>query len=133
MKGLNCFIYLFVCLNLGFSLVCDSQRKQSPPSFPGNDQEASQLEQEYVHRVYEEIAGHFSSTRHTPWPHIVQFLKSLPNGSIVADIGCGNGKYLGINQELYMASNVVPTLVLLYLQWLLFFFLMILCFLFVCF
>ncbi|XP_040832817.1 alkylated DNA repair protein alkB homolog 8 [Ochotona curzoniae] len=85
-----------------FSLVCDSQRKQSPPSFPGNDQEASQLEQEYVHRVYEEIAGHFSSTRHTPWPHIVQFLKSLPNGSIVADIGCGNGKYLGINQELYM-------------------------------
>ncbi|KAM6172093.1 tRNA (carboxymethyluridine(34)-5-O)-methyltransferase ALKBH8 isoform 2-T2 [Erethizon dorsatum] len=85
-----------------YSLVCDSQRKETPPSFPESDKEASELEQEYVHRVYEEIAGHFSSTRHTPWPHIVAFLKALPDGSIVADIGCGNGKYLGINKELYM-------------------------------
>nr|XP_019571264.1 PREDICTED: alkylated DNA repair protein alkB homolog 8 isoform X2 [Rhinolophus sinicus] len=85
-----------------YPLVCDSQMKQPPPSFPESDKEASQLEQEYVHRVYEEIAGHFSSTRHTPWPHIVEFLKALPSGSLVADIGCGNGKYLGINKELYM-------------------------------
>ncbi|XP_054448215.1 alkylated DNA repair protein alkB homolog 8 isoform X2 [Pteronotus mesoamericanus] len=85
-----------------YPLVCDSQKKEPPPSFPESDKEASQLEQEYVHRVYEEIAGHFSSTRHTPWPHIVEFLKALPNGSLVADIGCGNGKYLGINKELYM-------------------------------
>lgn len=87
-------------------MVCDSQMKEPPPSFPESDKEASELEQEYVHRVYEEIAGHFSSTRHTPWPHIVEFLKALPSGSLVADIGCGNGKYLGINKELYMASNV---------------------------
>ncbi|XP_021093415.1 alkylated DNA repair protein alkB homolog 8 isoform X3 [Heterocephalus glaber] len=85
-----------------YSLVCNSQRKETPPSFPESDKEASQLEQEYVHQVYEEIAGHFSSTRHTPWPHIVAFLKALPDGSIVADIGCGNGKYLGINKEFYM-------------------------------
>lgn len=85
-----------------YPLVCDSQMKEPPPSFPESDKEASQLEQEYVHRVYEEIAGHFSSTRHTPWPHIVEFLKALPSGSLVADIGCGNGKYLGINKELYM-------------------------------
>ncbi|XP_045695866.1 alkylated DNA repair protein alkB homolog 8 isoform X2 [Phyllostomus hastatus] len=88
--------------NCSYPLVCDSQKKEPPPSFPENDKEASQLEQEYVHRVYEEIAGHFSSTRHTPWPHIVEFLKALPRGSLVADIGCGNGKYLGINKELYM-------------------------------
>lgn len=56
--------------------------------------------------MYEKIAGHFSSTRHTPWPCIVEFLKALPSGSIVADIGCGNGKYLGINKDLYMASDV---------------------------
>uniref|UniRef100_A0A8D1PNR0 tRNA (carboxymethyluridine(34)-5-O)-methyltransferase ALKBH8 n=1 Tax=Sus scrofa TaxID=9823 RepID=A0A8D1PNR0_PIG len=85
-----------------YPLVCDSQMKATSPSFPENDKEASQLEQEYVHRVYEEIAGHFSSTRHTPWPHIVAFLKDLPSGSLVADIGCGNGKYLGINKELHM-------------------------------
>ncbi|XP_049745578.1 alkylated DNA repair protein alkB homolog 8 isoform X2 [Elephas maximus indicus] len=88
--------------NCNYPLVCDSQRKEAPPSVPESDREATQLEQEYVHRVYEEIAGHFSSTRHTPWPRIVEFLKALPSGSVVADIGCGNGKYLGINKELHM-------------------------------
>ncbi|XP_042136353.1 tRNA (carboxymethyluridine(34)-5-O)-methyltransferase ALKBH8 isoform X3 [Peromyscus maniculatus bairdii] len=67
-----------------------------------SSKEAWQLEQEHVHRVYDLIARHFSSTRHSPWPRIVEFLKALPSGSIVADIGCGNGKYLGINKELYM-------------------------------
>lgn len=42
---------------------------------------------------------------HSPWPHIVEFRKALPSGSVLADIGCANGKYLGINKELYMASN----------------------------
>ncbi|XP_023364482.1 alkylated DNA repair protein alkB homolog 8 [Otolemur garnettii] len=88
--------------NCGYPLVCDSQRKEAPPSFPENDEEASELEREHVHRVYEEIAGHFSRTRHAPWPRIVEFLMALPSGSIVADVGCGNGKYLGINKELYM-------------------------------
>uniref|UniRef100_G1L5Y2 tRNA (carboxymethyluridine(34)-5-O)-methyltransferase ALKBH8 n=1 Tax=Ailuropoda melanoleuca TaxID=9646 RepID=G1L5Y2_AILME len=88
--------------NCSYPVVCDSQMKATPPSFPGSAREASQLEQEYVHRVYEEIAGHFSSTRHTPWPRVVDFLKALPSGSLVADVGCGNGKYLGINKELYM-------------------------------
>uniref|UniRef100_A0A452S9D7 Methyltransferase type 11 domain-containing protein n=1 Tax=Ursus americanus TaxID=9643 RepID=A0A452S9D7_URSAM len=74
----------------------------SPFSLDPSHVEASQLEQEYVHQVYEEIAGHFSSTRHTPWPRVVDFLKALPSGSLVADVGCGNGKYLGINKELYM-------------------------------
>ncbi|XP_031462038.1 alkylated DNA repair protein alkB homolog 8 [Phasianus colchicus] len=85
--------------------VCDSQKgqqRQAEPSFPHNDLEASELEQEYVHKVYEEIATHFSSTRHSPWPRVVEFLRSLPEGSIVADVGCGNGKYLGINRDLYM-------------------------------
>lgn len=91
--------------NCSYHLVCDRQRKETAPSFPESEKEALQLEREYVHQVYEEIAGHFSSTRHTPWPQIVEFLNSLPNGSLVADIGCGNGKYLGINKELYMASN----------------------------
>ncbi|XP_028904008.1 alkylated DNA repair protein alkB homolog 8 isoform X1 [Ornithorhynchus anatinus] len=84
--------------------VCDSQGDQpreASPSFPENDRDAAKLEEEYVHRVYDKIAGHFSSTRHTPWPRIVAFLKTLPQGAIVADVGCGNGKYLGVNKELY--------------------------------
>uniref|UniRef100_A0A8B9E4Y9 tRNA (carboxymethyluridine(34)-5-O)-methyltransferase ALKBH8 n=1 Tax=Anser cygnoides TaxID=8845 RepID=A0A8B9E4Y9_ANSCY len=91
--------------NCIYPSVCDSQKgqkRQIQPSFPHNEMEASELEQEYVHKVYEEIATHFSSTRHSPWPRIVEFLRSLPEGSIVADVGCGNGKYLGINKDLYM-------------------------------
>uniref|UniRef100_A0A8B9QJ03 tRNA (carboxymethyluridine(34)-5-O)-methyltransferase ALKBH8 n=1 Tax=Apteryx owenii TaxID=8824 RepID=A0A8B9QJ03_APTOW len=91
--------------NCIYSSVCDSQKgqqRQGQPSFPLSEMEASKLEQEHVHRVYEEIAAHFSSTRHSPWPQIVEFLRSLPKGAIVADIGCGNGKYLGINKDLYM-------------------------------
>ncbi|XP_064297336.1 alkylated DNA repair protein alkB homolog 8 isoform X2 [Phalacrocorax carbo] len=93
--------------NCIYPSVCDSQKgqqRQVQPSFPHNEMEASVLEQEYVHKVYEEIATHFSSTRHSPWPRIVEFLRSLPKGSIVADVGCGNGKYLGINEDLYMVG-----------------------------
>lgn len=58
-------------------------------------------------QVYEEIASHFSGTRHSPWPRISEFLLKQPPGSLMADIGCGNGKYLGINKSLY---QVVYTL-----------------------
>ncbi|XP_078513159.1 tRNA (carboxymethyluridine(34)-5-O)-methyltransferase ALKBH8 isoform X2 [Lissotriton helveticus] len=93
--------------NCAYPSVCDSQKshqKDNSASIPGSNTDASKLEQEYVHQVYEEIAGHFSSTRHTPWPKIVHFLKGLPKGSLVADIGCGNGKYLGLVKELYMVG-----------------------------
>lgn len=43
-------------------------------------------------QVYEQIAGHFSSTRHKPWPKVVEFLKDVSPGSIVLDLGAGNGK-----------------------------------------
>jgi SAM-dependent methyltransferase len=79
---------------------------------------AQRFEQSFVHNVYETIAPHFSSTRHTVshvaiaykgrsvatrscalctvqmWPKVKQFLQSLPAGSVVADVGCGNGKYM---------------------------------------
>ncbi|XP_062513913.1 probable tRNA methyltransferase 9B isoform X2 [Corticium candelabrum] len=53
------------------------------------------VEAEHVYQVYDEIASHFSHTRYKPWPRVASFLDNLPNSSIVADIGCGNGKYLG--------------------------------------
>ncbi|KAJ2021045.1 tRNA methyltransferase, has a role in tRNA modification [Coemansia sp. S85] len=52
-------------------------------------------EEQYVHAVYNEIAAHFSDTRFKPWPVIERYLLALPAGSLGADIGCGNGKYLG--------------------------------------
>ncbi|WFD35345.1 tRNA (carboxymethyluridine(34)-5-O)-methyltransferase [Malassezia cuniculi] len=31
-----------------------------------------------------------------PWPLVPAFLATLPPGSVGADLGCGNGKYLGV-------------------------------------
>lgn len=56
--------------------------------------DALALENEHVHQIYEEIAEHFSDTRYKPWPVVHAFLERLPTGSIVADVGCGNGKYM---------------------------------------
>ncbi|KAI0453195.1 S-adenosyl-L-methionine-dependent methyltransferase [Xylaria acuta] len=54
-------------------------------------------EDEHVHSVYESIAGHFSATRHKPWPFVASFLRErVAPGSVGLDVGCGNGKYLGV-------------------------------------
>ncbi|XP_033486468.2 tRNA (carboxymethyluridine(34)-5-O)-methyltransferase alkbh8 [Epinephelus lanceolatus] len=88
-----------------FPSACDSQgapsapSPPSPPSLPCCHADAALLEEEYVHRVYDAIASHFSSTRHSPWPRVCDFLSSLPPASVLADVGCGNGKYLGVNPE----------------------------------
>lgn len=59
----------------------------------------SALELENVHNVYDKIADHFSETRHSPWPKVQEFIDKLLPGSILLDIGCGNGKYLGLNND----------------------------------
>ncbi|KAH6566580.1 hypothetical protein BASA50_004904 [Batrachochytrium salamandrivorans] len=70
------------------------------------------LESEHVHVVYDLIANHFSATRYKPWPIVDAFLKDMPAGSLGADVGCGNGKYLGVNPELLtLGSDRSPNLV----------------------
>lgn len=61
---------------------------------PPGDDNADVYEERHVYSVYKSIAGHFAATRYAPWPRVDSFLSSLPPYSIVADIGCGNGKYL---------------------------------------
>lgn len=45
-----------------------------------------------VKNTYEQIASHFSETRHHVWPPVKKYIDSFESNSLVADIGCGNGK-----------------------------------------
>ncbi|XP_061165252.1 alkylated DNA repair protein alkB homolog 8-like [Saccostrea echinata] len=82
-----------------------TERSEQRPTLPVSSSEAEKLETQHVHQVYEEIASHFSGTRHSPWPKISVFLLKQPPGSLMADIGCGNGKYLGINKTIYQIGS----------------------------
>ncbi|KAK3185801.1 tRNA methyltransferase, has a role in tRNA modification [Lecanicillium sp. MT-2017a] len=73
-------------------------------SLPTQDN-ADTYESTHVHSVYDAIAPHFSSTRHSPWPLVATFLQSLAPGSIGLDVGCGNGKYLGVNPTLHILGS----------------------------
>ncbi|OQR97209.1 alkylated DNA repair protein alkB 8 [Thraustotheca clavata] len=74
---------------------CDSRIKEAAVK-DGEEAKMCPTETEklFVHEFYEKIASHFSSTRHSPWPRIETFVRSLPKGTLIADIGCGNGKYM---------------------------------------
>ncbi|CAF1288007.1 unnamed protein product, partial [Adineta steineri] len=72
------------------------------PTIPKSDLDACQLEQEHVHKVYNNIAHNFSDTRHKPWPRVVEFLRSFPSHSFILDVGCGNGKYMNTRNDLMM-------------------------------
>ncbi|KAI2625506.1 uracil-5--methyltransferase TRM9 [Xylaria nigripes] len=74
-------------------------RTGSNPIRDAAAQSPEAYEQEHVHGVYESIAGHFSSTRYKPWPFIASFLRErVTPGSVGLDVGCGNGKYLGVRE-----------------------------------
>ncbi|XP_061439954.1 probable tRNA methyltransferase 9B isoform X2 [Rhineura floridana] len=65
------------------------------------EHEASQLEKQHVHNVYESTATYFNDLQGKAWPHVRQFLLDQKPGSLIADIGCGTGKYLGVNNQVY--------------------------------
>ena len=65
--------------------LCDSQKDEK---IDLNDSMAHALEKAHVHSVYENIADHFSDTRHKPWPHVLEFLSSLASpGNVLIDVG----------------------------------------------
>ncbi|TIA91307.1 hypothetical protein E3P99_01129 [Wallemia hederae] len=61
----------------------------------------SSFESDNVHKIYDEIANHFSSTRYKPWPIISRFLESIGTNEIGLDAGCGNGKYIPLANHLF--------------------------------
>ena len=50
------------------------------------------VERIHVYNTYNLIADHFSSTRHYLWPNVKRYIDLIEPGSLIADIGCGNGK-----------------------------------------
>lgn len=50
------------------------------------------IEEISVKKVYNIIAPHFDNTRHYKWLWISEFMDTLPNNSLIYDIGCGNGR-----------------------------------------
>ena len=51
-----------------------------------------EIEALHVKDVYDNIAKEWHGTRYKSWPRVEEFVLSLPRGSLVADLGCGNGK-----------------------------------------
>ncbi|KAI5969912.1 TRM9 [Candida margitis] len=65
----------------------------------------SEQEETYVHDVYNQIASHFSKTRYKPWPIVEKFLQGRAKYSVGLDVGCGNGKYLKVNEDLFIIGS----------------------------
>ncbi|KAI4175627.1 MAG: hypothetical protein LQ348_006151 [Seirophora lacunosa] len=77
---------------------------------PSEAQEAEAYEERHVHQVYAQIASHFSSTRFKVTYLIIRLfplssLTQLPSGSIGLDVGCGNGKYLPVNPDIFILAS----------------------------
>jgi len=49
-----------------------------------------------IRGTYERIADSFAASRKEPWTQVVAFVDSLPTGSRVLDVGCGNGRHSAI-------------------------------------
>lgn len=72
---------------------------EAPPSASANPLQTPAIEAENVHRVYNDIAEHWNHTRYKAWPRVDAFIRSRPPGSLVADLGCGNGKNIPAIRE----------------------------------
>jgi tRNA (uracil-5-)-methyltransferase TRM9 len=55
--------------------------------------------------IYDHIALHFNETRKAIWSRVGKFLDNIPKYSLVADIGCGNGKYTCYRQDIFVIAN----------------------------
>ncbi|XP_078095210.1 putative tRNA methyltransferase 9B [Mustelus asterias] len=67
--------------------------------------EATQLEDAHVHNVYKQTAPYFTELRSKAWPNVRQFLMDQEPGSLIADVGCGIGKYLSVNSQVYKLGS----------------------------
>ena len=71
---------------------------------------AEAFEIKHVHDVYTQISDSFDVTRHSMWPRVYKWQSSLPDSSLVADIGCGNGKNMKFERLTYQGCDMCPEL-----------------------
>lgn len=62
---------------------------------------ARKLEKRHVYEIYDKIAGEFSDSRYRAWPNVKKFVEELPPGTIMVDLGTGNGKNLNLNKSIF--------------------------------
>lgn len=65
-----------------------------------------EVEKNYVQDTYDSIATEFSGTRYKKWPKVKAFLEGLPRGSLLLDVGCGNGKYLDNSSTINLGCDI---------------------------
>lgn len=64
-----------------------------------------------MYHVYNEIAQSFSNTRYAVWACVREFLDSLQKYSLLLDVGCGNGKYANVRQDIvWHGCDITPNL-----------------------
>lgn len=93
------------CSSCGFPEFCDTFKEEMALKQISEPANAAKLEAENVHRVYDVIASHFSETRHSPWPQVEEFVLSFELSAVLVDVGCGNGKYLSLNDAIWKVSD----------------------------
>lgn len=55
--------------------------------------------------TYDHFALHFNETRKAIWSYVGKFLDNIPKYSLIADVGCGNGKYTRYRQDIFVIAN----------------------------
>ena len=66
----------------------------------------SNMDQEYnSDQVYNTISSQFDHTRFSIWKSVLEFLNTIPKYSIIADIGCGNGKNARYRSDIVTICN----------------------------
>lgn len=58
------------------------------------------MEDKYVHNIYDLIADDFDRTRFCHWSYIKQFILDVEPQTTFLDLGCGNGKYFALRNDL---------------------------------
>lgn len=74
-----------------------------PGPIPSMQLQSGKIEEEHVVKVYDAIAIHWNHTRgkrKVYWYRVKDFIDNLPSGTLLADIGSGDGKYFGVNPNI---------------------------------